>query len=136
MISRLHKALAGKLKTIVSIQKMNIRTGGSSVTINGQTFKGGSVSISGDKIVIDGVEQQGTLVGPVSVVVQGNAQSVETTSGRVEVTGSAGNVKTMSGNVRCADVTGGVSTMSGDVTCREVGGSVSTMSGDISGLDQ
>jgi len=112
---------------------MKINTGGSSVTIDGRTFTGRNISISGDKVVIDGVEQGGTLVGPISVVVNGNADSVETGSGKVEVSGSAGRVKTMSGDVKCGAVTGDVGTMSGDVTCGPISGSVKTMSGDISG---
>jgi DUF4097 and DUF4098 domain-containing protein YvlB len=112
---------------------MKINTGGSSVTIDGRTFTGRSISINGDKVVIDGVEQAGTLVGPISVTVNGNAESVETGSGKVEITGTAGRVKTMSGDVRCGDVHGDVGTMSGDVTCSTISGSVKTMSGDIIG---
>lgn len=114
---------------------MKIRIGGASVSINGQVFSGRkSISIVGDKIVIDGVEQGQSLVGPISVVVNGNAESVETTSGSVEVTGSAGRVKTMSGDVHCGDVSGDVGTMSGDINCRTVSGNAKTMSGDIRGL--
>jgi len=112
---------------------MKINTGGSSVTIDGRTFTGRSISISGDKVVIDGVEQAGTLVGPISVTINGNAESVETGSGKIEITGTAGRVKTMSGSVRCGDVHGDVGTMSGDVTCGAISGSVKTMSGDIIG---
>lgn len=112
---------------------MKIRTGGSSVTIDGRTFTGSSVSIVGDKVVVDGVEQSDNLVGPVVVTVNGNAESVETASGKVEISGSAGRVKTMSGDVECGDVTGDVGTMSGDVNCGSIGGSVKTMSGDIKG---
>lgn len=112
---------------------MKINTSGSSVTIDGRTFSGKSISIVGDKVVVDGVEQDGTLVGPISVVVNGSADSVETTSGKVEVTGSVGRIKTMSGSVRCADVSGDVGTMSGSVTCGAIAGNASTMSGDIVG---
>lgn len=113
---------------------MKINTGGSSVTIDGRTFTGKSISINGDKVVIDGVEQEGSLVGPVSVTVNGSAESVETVSGKVEVTGAVGRVKTMSGDVRCGDVKGDVGTMSGDVTCGAIAGSAKTMSGDIRGV--
>ncbi|MDD1966128.1 hypothetical protein NPS29_12435 [Pseudomonas putida] len=112
---------------------MKINAGGSSVTIDGRTFTGRSISINGDKVVVDGVEQSGTLVGPISVTVNGNAESVETGSGKVEVSGYAGRVKTMSGDVKCGDVRGDVGTMSGDVTCGTVAGNVKTMSGDIIG---
>lgn len=112
---------------------MKINTGGSSVTIDGRTFTGRSISITGDKVVVDGVEQDGSLVGPVSVTVNGNAESVETGSGSVTVTGGAGRIKTMSGDVHCGAVAGDVGTMSGDVTCGPITGNVKTMSGDIIG---
>lgn len=112
---------------------MKINTGGSSITIDGRTFTGRSVSIVGDKVVIDGVEQKGTLVGPISVTVNGNAESVETGSGKVEVAGYTGRVKTMSGDVHCGDVQGDVGTMSGDITCGAIAGAAKTMSGDIIG---
>jgi hypothetical protein len=104
---------------------------GSSVTIDGKAFTGRSVNIAGNKVVVDGVEQPGELVGPISVIVNGNAESVEIESGRVFVAGNVGRVKTMSGDVHCANVTGDVGTMSGDVTCGSISGSVKTMSGDI-----
>lgn len=110
---------------------MKIRTGGSSVTIDGRTFTGSSISIQGDRVIVDGVEQEGSLTGPITVTVNGNADSVETASGKVFVSGSAGRVKTMSGDVECGAVTGDVGTMSGDVTCGPVAGGVKTMSGDI-----
>lgn len=102
-----------------------------SVTIDGKTFTGNSINIVGNKVVVDGVEQGGELVGPVSVTVNGSVDSIETGSGSVSVSGTAGRVKTMSGDVHCGDVQGDVGTMSGDVTCGKIGGSVKTMSGDI-----
>ncbi len=110
---------------------MKIKTGGSTVTIDGRTFSGSSISIVNDRVIVDGVEQQGALVGPISVTVNGNADSVETTSGSVEVSGNVGRIKTMSGDVECGDVTGDVGTMSGDVTCGSIAGNVKSMSGDI-----
>ncbi|MDZ5602546.1 hypothetical protein SJI00_07150 [Pseudomonas sp. RP23018S] len=110
---------------------MKIRASGSSVTIDGRTFTGRNISINGDKVVVDGVEQAGSLVGPVSVTVNGNAESVENGSGTVTVTGSAGQIETMSGDVYCGAVSGDVETMSGDVTCGPVTGKVKTTTGDI-----
>ena len=103
---------------------------GSSVVIDGRTFTG-DVSISSNGTVTMNGEPQGSLVGPVSIVINGDCDSIDSVSGRIEVTGSAGSVKTMSGDVECGDVSGGIRTMSGDVTCGPVGGGVSTMSGDI-----
>lgn len=50
----------------------------------------------------------------------------------VTVTGDAGSIATQSGDVNIeGNVGGSVSTMSGDVDCGSIGGSVSTMSGDV-----
>lgn len=106
---------------------------GASVVIDGRTFTG-DVVISGDGTVTMNGETQGSLVGPVTVVVHGDCDLIDSSSGRIEVTGSAGSVKTMSGDVECGDVLGSIRTMSGDVTCGSVSGSTSTMSGDIRNL--
>lgn len=110
--------------------RINLK-GNGNVTIDGRSFTGRSVTIVNDKVVVDGVEQDGQLVGPVSVTVNGDADVVDNPTGTVTVTGAVGTIKTMSGDVHCKDVSGSVSTMSGDVTCGSIGGSASTMSGDI-----
>lgn len=108
-----------------------IKVGSSSITIDGKTFTGRNIKIINDKVIVDGVEQEDSLVGPVSVTVNGDAERIETVSGSVEVSGSCSAVKTMSGDVRCGDVKGDVGTMSGDVTCGSVSGQIKTMSGDV-----
>ncbi|NWA11922.1 hypothetical protein [Pseudomonas gingeri] len=112
---------------------MKISMGNGSVSIDGRTFSGRSVVINGDQVVVDGVVQEGALVGPISVVVTGDAESIEMGSGSVDVTGSVGRVKTISGNVRCGEVSGDVGTISGDFTCPAIAGNVKTTSGDIIG---
>lgn len=110
---------------------LNLKGSRTQVTIDGRTFTGRSVSIINGKVIVDGKEQDGQLVGPVSVTVNGDVEVLDNPTGTVSVTGSVGAVKTMSGDVHCKDVSGSVSTMSGDVTCGTIGGSASTMSGDI-----
>lgn len=107
---------------------------GSHVNIDGRDFVGGrSVVINNGEVWVDGVKQDGTLVGPVSITVHGDVDLIDGPAAKVEVAGSCGSVKTMSGDVRCGNVAGDVGTMSGDVTCGKVGGNIKTMSGDISG---
>lgn len=107
------------------------------ITVNGQTYSGSSVVISGNvvggDVFIDGVRQSGTisLSAPINVTVNGDVELLDAPSGKVNVTGSCGSVKTMSGDVTCGAVSGDVGTMSGDVKCGEVSGKVKTMSGDI-----
>lgn len=101
------------------------------INIDGRDFVGRSVVINGDKVIVDGVEQDGSLVGPVNVTVHGDAEVIESSTGSITVDGRCHSAKTASGDIYCGDVSGSVSSMSGDVTCGRVGGSVSTMSGDV-----
>ena len=107
------------------------------VTINGTSYSGGSVVISGNvvggDVYVDGVRQVGTISfkAPMSIKVEGDVEHLQTAGGNVQVTGSCGDVRTMSGDVTCGAVSGDVETMSGDVKCSAVSGKVKTMSGDI-----
>lgn len=108
----------------------NMKTGGR-IVIDGREFTGNSISIVNGKVTVDGVAQEGQLVGDVKIDVHGDVVSMNAGSGNVTISGSCGSVQTMSGDVECGDVSGNIKTMSGDVTCGAIGGSVGTMSGDI-----
>ena len=111
------------------------RNNSSYVSINGVEYRGGNISISGDKVIIDGVVQDGTqLIGPIEVNVFGNIEKLVTSSGDVKVDGGIGNIMTSSGDVEISgNVSGNVQTSSGDVRCGSIGGNVNTVSGDIVG---
>ncbi len=107
---------------------------GSTCVINGVEVSGRDITVQGNQVFVDGkpieVEQQKQI----TITINGDCDSVETTSGDVTVSGVAGSVKTMSGDVDVVDsgITGSVKTMSGDVSANgTIGGNVSTMSGDI-----
>jgi len=108
-------------------------TGNSSVTINGKTYQGRNISINGDgNVVVDGVRQKGSLVGPITIVVNGDAKSITTQSGDVRVQGTVNSVETMSGDVDVAgNILGDVSTMSGDITAQAIKGHAQSDSGDV-----
>jgi len=110
--------------------KVDLQCGGR-IVIDGREFKGRSVQINGNKVVVDGVTQDGELVGEIHVEVHGNVEALKMGSGDVKAQG-VGSIVTGSGDVSCGNVSGSVSTASGDVVCGKVGGSVSTVSGDIS----
>ncbi|AYG47967.1 hypothetical protein DV532_27180 (plasmid) [Pseudomonas sp. Leaf58] len=121
------------LLPLTSHADTTIVTGNSSVTINGKTYHGRNVSVSGNgNVVVDGVRQEGSLVGPITVVVNGDANSISTQSGDVRVQGGAKKVKTMSGDVHVAgNILGDVSTMSGDITAQVIKGGAHSETGDI-----
>lgn len=115
----------------------------SSVIINGQDF---SSNVAGGRITqmnICGkgnVQINGDIVGnfatsSVMVVVQlvGDAESIETISGDVDISGNVGKgVSSTSGDVTVLGSVGGdVETISGDVSAKSIAGRCSTVSGDI-----
>ena len=110
--------------------KINMKGSSSRVVIDGKEFVGRSISINGNTVEIDGVKQNGTLVGDINIEVHGNAESLSNESGQVNAD-NVGTLSTMSGDVICNDVLGSVKTMSGDVRADKISGSVSTMSGDV-----
>lgn len=96
------------------------------------SFGGNSVSISGGKVFINGKD-----VTPdskeINISVEGNCEKISADScNQITITGDAGSIETMSGRVEISgSVKGSVQTMSGRVECGEVHGSVSSMSGRI-----
>lgn len=108
------------------------------IFINGKkiTTSGGSISVINGKVIIDGddVDLGQFKEKVINIVVEGNINSVSSSSADVTVNGSSGAVTTSSGDVKVkGDVAGSVTTMSGDVNVKgKVDGSVKTMSGDIS----
>ena len=121
----------------------------SSISINGVSYKGGNISIIGNKVIIDGKDQTPDskeikieVNGDIEelsvdyaseISIKGNVDNVRTSSGDVTINGVVkNNIQTSSGDVEIdGDVTGGINTSSGDVKCGKVSGNVRTMSGDI-----
>lgn len=112
---------------------MNVTMKNGSVVIDGKSFSGNTVSINGDRVVVDGVVQEGSLVGHVSVTINGDVEHFEIGSGMVRIRGDVrGDVKAHSGDVDVeGTVMGAASTMSGDIEAEVIQGNCSTMSGDI-----
>ncbi|MES2779933.1 MAG: hypothetical protein V4651_08575 [Bacteroidota bacterium] len=103
------------------------------IRINNSSFSGRSITITNNKVMIDGKEIPLEDQKEINISVTGYIDSINADScNKIEVTGSAQSVKTMSGDVSIGThVSGSVNTMSGDIKCGNIGGSVSTMSGDI-----
>lgn len=92
----------------------------SSITINGKTYTGKSVSIINGEITIDGVKQSGDkLQGVVRVEVNGGLAGL-TTDAPVVVNGDVHGDVHADGPVTCGDVAGSVEA-DGPVTCGNVG---------------
>lgn len=104
------------------------------ITINGVTISAGrNISITGNRIKVDGVDVTPDAKD-IRIEVAGNIERIEADAcNSISVTGDAGSVHTLSGDVNISGrINGSVQTMSGDVDCGgAIAGSVSTMSGDI-----
>lgn len=110
---------------------MNINMKDGHVLIDGREFRGRNVTIKGNNVFVDGVEQSGELVGDIHVTVHGDVEHIETQSGTIRAN-NVGNIQTTSGDIECGDVRGSIQTVSGDIDCKNVSGSIRTVSGDIS----
>lgn len=103
------------------------------VTIDGRSFSGTNISIKNNKVIVDGVVQEGDLTGPISVAVSGDIDKIDAGSCDTLVAGgNVGSIKSGSGDIDCGDVSGDIQTGSGDVDCNNVGGQIQTGSGDVS----
>lgn len=121
------------------------------IKINGTIRGNRSVVISGNKVIVDGVDVTPdskeiiiSVTGDIAeltvdscdrLLVTGNVTTLKTSSGDVEIRGNViGSVTTEDGDVEIGgDVGGDITTKGGDVECGgSVHGSVTTRSGDIS----
>jgi DUF4097 and DUF4098 domain-containing protein YvlB len=107
---------------------------GGSVTINGKTYHGTNVTVVNGVVTIDGKVQGGAIHGPISISVQGNVGSIETSAGDINVKGDcSGDIETSAGDIDVeGNCSGDIKTISGDVSVTgSVGGKINTVSGDI-----
>lgn len=119
------------------------------IIVNNTKHIGRSVTIVGNKVIVDGkdVTPDSKSINIVvegsidslevdycnSIQIKGGCGTVKSSSGDVEIGGNAnGPITTSSGDVTIkGDVAGDINTSSGDVECGKVSGNVKTMSGDI-----
>lgn len=103
------------------------------ITINGVRYSGNNISINNNEVRIDGVNVTPKDTLNVNIIVDGNIESIEGAAD-VKVLGDADSVSTLSGDVEIGgNVNKNVKTMSGDVKVDgHISGNVKTMSGDIS----
>ena len=105
----------------------------SSITINGKTYTGKSVSINGNDVYLNGKKVTPTDTLKVNIIVEGNIDTLDVdVAEKIAVEGTVGSVRTTSGDVNIkGNVTGGVKTTSGTVKSGDISGSVKTVSGSI-----
>jgi len=103
------------------------------IHINGKMYSGNSVSVSRNKIVIDGKEVPDDENKVINIHVEGSIDTLKVDScNKIKAEENVGELSTVSGDVKVkGDVYGDVRTVSGDVDCGEVTGNIKTVSGDV-----
>lgn len=104
------------------------------IVIGNQSFSGQNVTISNNRIIIDGVDITNNLPDQktFNIKITGNLETLKVdVCQKIQINGTVGQVQTKSGDIDCGDVKGSITTMSGDVDCGTVSGSIQTMSGDV-----
>lgn len=101
-----------------------------SVIINGKNYRGSTIIIDGDNIVIDGDIQESGVYGEVNIVVEGNVETIENSAGDIKAN-NVTSVSTQNGDITCNDVAGSVSTMNGNISAKAIKGNASSMNGNI-----
>lgn len=118
------------------------------INVNNRSYTGRNIVINNGQIIIDGKnvtpenEKQIEIrvTGDIetlnvdycdTLLVAGNAGTVTTGSGDVNVETISGGARTGSGDIECKTINGNVQTGSGDVTAQIISGTVKTGSGDI-----
>lgn len=97
----------------------------STVSVNGKTIRvrGNNVSISNDRIIVDGrIVEESFDVPNITVIVEGDCRSLNA-CGNVEVKGNAHCIDCLGSCHVEGNVTGNVNA-SGSVTCGDVGGDI------------
>jgi len=120
----------------------------STITINGETWignsvtiKNGKVSINGNDVTPDSKSISITINGNIndlsvdrceSIMVDGDVGGLRTTSGNINVTGNVtDSIKLTSGNIKCNDVGGSIKTTSGEIECHTVNGNATSVHGKV-----
>jgi hypothetical protein len=132
------KKIANKIRMATMIVNNVSHVGNSIVITNGRVIiDGKEVTPENEKIIdikIEGNVRDVNVGYCRSLSVNGNVETLGSTSGDVTVNGYAKSINSTSGDIQVGgNVEGNVGTTSGDVEIRgSVGGNVKTLSGDIS----
>ena len=78
------------------------------ININGVTYEGDNISVKNGEVTIDGVLQQKTPTGKISIMITGGQLSMISTDASVEVFGSVQGNVSAGGSVNCDDVGGSI----------------------------
>jgi hypothetical protein len=105
------------------------------IVINNKSYSGQNISVSRNRIYIDGIEITDSSISDakeINISVNGdiNELSVDACNS-IEITGNVNKATSGSGDINCASILNGARTGSGDIESDLISGDVSTGSGDV-----
>ena len=105
------------------------------ITINNNSIIGKNITITGNRIIIDGKDVTNNFAGKekeISIIVTGNIETLFVDySKSIDIKGNVGNFNNGSGNVTCHDIEGDIHTGSGNISSNSIKGNVRSGSGNI-----
>lgn len=104
------------------------------IRINNNDYAGRSISISGNRIIVDGkdITEDHRDNKAITINVTGDLDSLDVDyCDKIEISGNVNKARTGSGDINCANITNGAQTGSGDIECESISGDVQTGSGDV-----
>ena len=103
------------------------------ITINGKTYKGNNIVVSGDCVYIDGKKMEGDDSKEININVVGDLGSIKVDNcNKLEVRGNCSSVESKNGDVIVGGyVSGDVVSKNGNISCGNVAGNVETKNGNI-----
>ena len=101
------------------------------MNINNNSYAGRNITIINGKVTIDGKD-----VTPdsktITIDIVGDVDNISVDSCQtIKVQGDVNSLRTTSGDIECGNIGGSVTTVSGDIKAENISGSVKTVSGDI-----
>jgi len=103
------------------------------IQINGVSYSGSSISVNGNKIIIDGKDVTMPDTKEITIKVEGNIEFLKVDYCKtISVLGDINSFKSGSGDITCNTIHNGVTTGSGDIDSSNITGNVRTGSGNVS----
>ena len=109
----------------------SVAVDGSIININGRNYKGKSVRIENNKVIVDDKVVDSIEEYVINVKIIGDVDTLNLTSGDIEVSGNVNNLNLKSGDVKISGDVKSLDVESGDVTCNNLHGSINITSGNI-----
>lgn len=107
-------------------------SGTSTITVNGKSFQGNSVSIVNGEIIVDGKKVSSPTEKEINITITGDIKELILDSGTIKMEGDVGNLEVNHGKVGIqGDVKGNASIKHGNLECDNIFADVDVAHGNV-----